>query len=53
MGQNEGWSPGGSISDSAERLLQSGSGEKSIYDVLVKDTIKKSIYKRFLLVMRI
>ena len=47
VGQNEACSPGGSISDSSE---------KSIYKVLVKgefSTIKHSIYKRFLLVMRV
>ena len=36
LGQNEDCSPGGSISDSSETLLQSGSGGKSIYKVLVK-----------------
>ena len=35
-GQNEDSSLGGNISDSSERLLQSGSGERSIYKVLVK-----------------
>ena len=56
LGQNEDCSPGGSISDSSERLLQSGSGGKSIYKVLVKgefNTMKHTFYKRFLLVMRI
>ena len=41
---------GGSTSDSSERLLQSGSGGRSIYKVLVKgevNTMKHSIYKRF------
>ena len=55
MGQNEDCSPGGSISDSSERLLQSGSGGKSIYKVLVKgeyNAMKHSIYRRFKLVMR-
>ena len=50
------WEGGGSISDSSERLLQRGSGGKSIYKVLVKgefNTMKHSIYKRFLLVMRV
>ena len=54
--QNEDFSLGGSISDSSERLLQSGSGGKSIYKVLVKgefNAMKHSFYKRFLLVMRI
>ena len=56
LGQNEDCSPGGSISDSSERLLQSGGGGKSIYKVLVKgefSAMKHSFYKRFLLVMRI
>ena len=47
---------GGSISDSSERLLQRGSGGRSVYNVLVKgvfNTMKHSFYKRFLLVMRI
>ena len=38
------------ISDSFERLLQSGSGRESIYKVLVKgefNTMKHSFYKRF------
>ena len=50
LGQNEDCSQGGSISDSSERLLQRGSGGKSIYEVLVKgefNTRKHSIYKRF------
>ena len=50
MRQNEDCRPGGSISGSSERLLQSGSGGKSIYKVLVKgefSTMKHSIYKRF------
>ena len=50
LGQNEDYSPGGSISDSSERLLQSSSGGKSIYKVLVKgefNTMKYSFYKRF------
>ena len=49
-GQNEDCSLGGSISDSSERLLQSGNGGKSIYKVLVKgefNTMKHSVYKRF------
>ena len=36
LGQNEDCRLGGSISASSERLLQSGSGGKSIYKVLVK-----------------
>ena len=50
LGQNEDCSPGGSISDSSERLFQSGSGGKSIYKVLVKgefNTMKHSICNRF------
>ena len=50
MRQNEDCSPGGSISGSSERLLQSSSGGKSIYKVLVKgefSTMKHSIHKRF------
>jgi len=46
---------GGSISDSSERLLQRGSGGKSIYKVLVKgefNAMKHLFYKRLLLVMR-
>ena len=56
LGQNEDCSLGGSNSDNSERLLQSGSGGKSIYKVLVKgefNTMKHSIYKFFLLVMRV
>ena len=48
LGQNEDCSPGGSISDSSETLLQRGSGGRSIYKVLVKgefNTIKHSFYK--------
>ena len=55
-GQNEDCSPGGSISDRSERLLQTSSGKKSIYKVLMKgefNAVKHSFYKRFLLVMRI
>ena len=47
--QNEDCSLGGSISDSSERLLQSSSGQRSIYEVLVKrefNTIKHSFYKK-------
>ena len=54
--QNEDCSLGGSISDSSERLLQSSSGGKSIYKVLVKGefkAMKHSFYKRILLVMKI
>ena len=66
LGQNEDCSLGGSISDSSERLLQSGSGGRPIYKVLVKgefNTMKHSFYKKvcfgflllllLLLVMRI
>ena len=51
LGQNEDCSLGGSISDSSERLLQRGSGGKSIYKVLEKGefyAMKHSFYKRFL-----
>ena len=50
LGQNEDCSLGGSISDSSERLLQSSSGGKTIYNILVKgefNTMKHSFYKRF------
>ena len=56
MEQNEDCSLGGSISDSSERLLQSSSGGKSTYKVLVKgefSAMTYSFYKRFLLVVRI
>jgi len=49
-GQNEDCSLGGSISNSSERLFQSGSGGRSVYKVLVKgefSTLKHSFYKRF------
>ena len=49
LGQNAECSPGGSISDSSETLLQRGSGGRSIYKVLVKgefNTMKHSFYKR-------
>ena len=55
-GQNEDCSPGGSISDSSERLLQNSSGGKTICKVLVKaefNTMKHSFYRRFFSVMRI
>ena len=50
LGQNEDCRPGGSTSYSTDRLLQRGSGGRSIYKILVKgefDTIKHSFYKRF------
>ena len=50
IGQNEDCRPGRSISDSSERVLQSGSGGRSIY-VLVKG--EYNFTKDFLLVMRI
>ena len=56
MGKNEDCSLGGRISDISERLLQSSSEGKSIYNVLEKgefSAMKHSFYKRFLLVMRI
>ena len=46
----------GSISESSERLLETGSGGKSVYKVSVKgefNTMKHSFYKRFLLVVRV
>ena len=49
LGQNEDCCLGYSISDSSERLLQSSSGGKSIYKVLVKgefNTMKYSFYKK-------
>ena len=49
LGQNEDCSPGGSISDSSERLLQSGRGGRSIYKVLVKEefnTMKHSFLQK-------
>ena len=56
MGKNKDCSLGGSISDSSERLLLSGSGGKSTCKVLGKgelNAMKYSFYKRLLLVMRI
>ena len=57
LGQNEGCSPRGSISDSSERLLRGVSGGKSICIlILVKgefNTMQHSFLKGFLLVMRI
>ena len=50
LGQNEDCTLEGSISDSSDRLLQSGSGGRSIYKVSVKgvlNTIKYAFYKRF------
>ena len=50
LGQNEDCSLGDSTSESSERLLQRGSGENSIYRILVKEefsSIKHSLYKRF------
>ena len=49
LGQDEDCSPGGSISDSSERLLQSGSGGESVYKVLGKgefNAMKHSVYPR-------
>ena len=48
LGENEDDSLGGS--DSSERLLQKGSGGRSVYKVLVKgefNITKHSFYKRF------
>ena len=42
LGQNEGYSPGESISDSSEKPLWRGSGEVSIYVILVKGEYMKS-----------
>ena len=56
LGQNEDFSLRDSISDSCETLLQSGSGWKSIYLVLVKgefSTTNHSFYKGFWIVTRI
>ena len=53
LGENKDFSPGGSISDSSVRLLQSNSEEESIYKVLASgefNTMKHSIYKRFLVI---
>ena len=50
LGQNEDCSLGGSISDSSERLLQSSSGGKSMYKVLVKgefNTMRHSWYPMY------
>ena len=50
LGQNEDFSLGDSISDSSEKLLQSGTRGKSKYKVLVErefNAIKHSFYKFF------
>ena len=50
LGQYETHSPGDSTTDNSEKLLQRGSGGKSIYKILVKgefDVIKHLSYKRF------
>ena len=47
---HEGCSLGDSTSDTSERLLQRGSGRRSVYKALVKgefSVIKDSFYKRF------
>ena len=47
---HEGCSLGDSTSDTSERLLQRGSGERSIYKISVKgefSAIKHLLYKRF------
>ena len=36
MGQKEDYSPGGSISESSEKLLQRGRGKVSVYVILVE-----------------
>ena len=51
LGWNENCRLGGRISDSSEGLLQSGSGGRSMYKVLVKgefNATEHSFYKRFL-----
>ena len=51
LGQNEYCCPGGRTSESSEGLLQSGSGGRSMYNVLVKgevNAIEHSFYRRFL-----
>ena len=48
--KNQDRSPGYSTSDSSEKLLQRGSGRRSLYVILVKgefNTIKHLTYKRF------
>ena len=50
LGKNEDGSPEDSASDSSERLLQKGSGERSTYKILMKgefNAIKHLLYKRF------
>ena len=50
MEQNEDCSPEGSISYNSERLLQRGSGGRSIYKVFEKEefkAVKCLLYKRF------
>ena len=50
LGRNEDCSPGDSVSDSSEKLLQRSSEGRSIYKVLVKgefNTIKHSFYRFF------
>ena len=50
LGQNEDCSPGDSTSESSERLLQRGSGGRSIYRILVNgevNAIKQLFCKRF------
>ena len=51
LGQNEYCCPGGRTSESSEGLLQSGSGGRSMYNMLVKgefNAIEHSFYRRFL-----
>ena len=53
MDKSKDLGPRHSISDNSERLLQSGSGENSIYKVLVKgefNTMKHLFYKSFFFV---
>ena len=50
MGQNEDWNPGDSTSDISGELFQRGSGDRSIYKILVKREFNASkylLYKRF------
>ena len=50
MGHNEDYNPGDSTSDSPERLLQKGSGGRSIFKILVKgefSATKHLLYNRF------
>ena len=53
MGQKEDYSPGGSISESSEKLLQRGRGKVSVYVILVSGEVhaaKHTFYRSLLLV---